>query len=254
MNNNTLTIQLEGDVSLADFVNTMTHFNRFITELSKEVTGDDAIEWVIDDLQAGSALATVVGFSPEQDKVARVIDAYERVGEAVESNTGFPYSDRVRNELVAITKKISDKITAIRFETAKHDYITYQTFDGESVVHSKPQARLGTVKGRVQSISSRGRLTFKLYDGLFDQAITCYVKEDKAQEEKMKAIWGNVVWVTGLVLRDYNTGRAKSVREITRIDIVPTVEPGSYKKAMGALAWMGDEPAEVTIRRLRDED
>lgn len=31
-----------------------------------------------------------------------------------------------------------------------------------------------------------------------------------------------------------------------------TGEPGSYKNARGCLAWLGDEPAEDMIRRLRD--
>lgn len=35
-------------------------------------------------------------------------------------------------------------------------------------------------------------------------------------------------------------------------DVLRSVEPGSYKKARGVLSWAGDEPAEVSIRRLRD--
>ena len=35
----------------------------------------------------------------------------------------------------------------------------------------------------------------------------------------------------------------------------PTVEPGSYKRARGAIPWReGDESAEITIRRQRDAE
>ena len=71
----------------------------------------------------------------------------------------------------------------------------------------------------------------------------------------MRGIWGKLVTVTGRVTRDGETGQARAVREITAIDPIPEVKPGSYKIARGALPWQeGDEPAEVSLRRLRDEN
>ena len=153
---------------------------------------------------------------------------------------------------VAITQKIRDKITAVRFQTARTEYVLYGSFDTQIKPAAKPRASFGTVKGRVQAISSRGRLKFTLYDNLFDKSVTCYVQDD--QEETMKDIWGEIVTVTGYVTRDSENGRAKTVRDITAIDPVRIVEPGSYKRTRGVLSWMDDEPAEVSIRRLRDDE
>lgn len=252
MPDKTLTIELEGDVSLADFVDTLRHFNQLVVEISHAVAGDADIEWLIDDLQAGSAMATIAGIYPEDEPVLDVIRAYENVGHALQYYEPVPYSPGVAREAGYITQKISDKITAIRFQTARTEYVMYGAFDTQIKPTAKPRVSFGTVKGRVQTISSRGRYKFTLYDNLFDKSVTCYVQD--GQEETMKDIWGKVVAVTGYVTRDSETGRAKTIRDITAIDPVHIVEPGSYKKARGILSWMGDEPAEVAIRRLRDAE
>lgn len=112
---------------------------------------------------------------------------------------------------------------------------------------------IGVVKGRVQALSNQGRLDFILYDSLFDLPVTCYLQE--RQENLLRELWGKQVFVAGLVIRDANSGHATAVRDITSIDPVIEVVPGSYKLTRGILAWSeGDEPAEVSIRRIRDDN
>ena len=58
---NTLTLALEGEVTLADFSEAMKDFRALIAALSKEIGGKTKIDWRIDDLNAGSAMTTIRG-------------------------------------------------------------------------------------------------------------------------------------------------------------------------------------------------
>jgi hypothetical protein len=92
-----------------------------------------------------------------------------------------------------------------------------------------------------------------LYNTVFDKPVSCYVKED--YQNILTDIWDKVVFVSGRVTRQPDSGQPVSIREITAIELVPIVEPGSYRKARGILAEFGEpEPAEISIRRLRDAE
>lgn len=253
MADNTLTLALEGDVALPDFREAVNHFTNLIDLLSREIAPSIEITWLIDDLQSGSAIATVVGISEQEEYVFDVIKGYSRVGNALQRREPIPFSASVAREAISITKLISDKIIAIRFETAESDAVVYGEFDVLQAASAAPRVSFGAVKGRVQALNSRGNLKFTLYDSVFDKPVNCYLQ--KGREDLMIEIWGKNVVVTGRVTRNVDTGRPVSVREITSIDPVLDFEPGTYKIARGIFPWTeSDEPAEVSIRRLRDAE
>ncbi|QPC84460.1 hypothetical protein G4Y79_08815 [Phototrophicus methaneseepsis] len=250
MVDNTLTLALEGDVSLPAFAETMRHFSNLVDALTKEVASDSEIIWEIEALQAGSALATVIGLSSQDEAVLRVVEAYDRVGNALEQRKPIPFSTNIAREAEQITKKVSNNITAVRFLTSKADHIIYGVFDPQKNIDTKTIS-IGTVTGRVQTITERNRLNFTMYDTIFDRSVTCYLPEKL--KSRMPEIWGKVVEVTGLITREIEIGRPVSIREVTDIALVPIIKAGSYKQARGILDWKpGDEGAEVAIRRLRD--
>ncbi len=253
MADNTLTIALEGDVLLSQFAETIRRFTNLVDMLSQEVADNEPIEWIIDDLQAGSALATVIGLAKEEEPVLRVVSAYGKVGRALQRNEPVPFSTAVAREAAAITQVIQDKITAMRFETAQSDSIIYGAFDSRRKASATPRVALGMVRGTVQALSSRGKLKFTLYDSIFDKPISCYVQDGR--EDVMREIWGKRVAVMGRVTREPDNGRPTVVRNITSIEPIQEAAPDSYKRARGALPWSEqDEPAEVSIRRLRDAE
>jgi hypothetical protein len=106
------------------------------------------------------------------------------------------------------------------------------------------------VRGRVQTLSSRGRLRFTLYDALYDKAVSCYLAE--GQEDIMRDAWGHVALVEGWVTRDPATDRPLSIRGIERVTLLPEGDPHGYRRARGAV--LGRELPEAIIRRLRDGD
>ena len=61
MKDNILTFALEGELTLDDFSEAIKDFKALINALSHEIGGKTKIDWRIDELNAGSAIATIHG-------------------------------------------------------------------------------------------------------------------------------------------------------------------------------------------------
>lgn len=50
-----LTLRIEGEVSLEDFANSLSHLSALLGEIEKEITGkeESEIEWLVTDLRCG---------------------------------------------------------------------------------------------------------------------------------------------------------------------------------------------------------
>ena len=244
-----LTLALEGEVSLQNFASAISNFNLLLAQLSAEVGGNADIEWVIDDLSAGSATATFRGIYQDTMVVDSVIDAYEKIGNALSFGEQIPYSDKVRKYTTALTGIINGRITAVRFETPDNDYWISGKVQGEKSASIKYS--FGTVKGTVETLSKHSALSFTLWDSLFDKSVKCYFKE--GQEENMRNVWGKKAVVSGRLGRQPITGRVVVVRDVSNVRVVEDVEPGSFRLARGVLKWKENgETAEDMIRGLRN--
>lgn len=82
MRSDTLTLALEGQVPLGEFADALEGFRRLVEALSKEVAKDAEIEWTVEALEVGSAMATVRGESADPRAVESVASAYLSVGRA----------------------------------------------------------------------------------------------------------------------------------------------------------------------------
>lgn len=245
-----LTLALSGEVTLLDIHNAFGGLRRLVYALSEEIAADAKVEWYVEELSAGSALATFRGESPEETAIDRIVQAFGLVGSSLEKAEPIPYSDRVRKGAQDIARLVDGRITAIRFETA-----TVQATITGAAIKGLPSPGLvfsrGVIKGLVQTLSSRGSLRFTLYDSVFDRAVSCYLKP--GQEEIMRGAWGNFVHVSGRIGRDRERGRPVVVRGISDVRVVAVLEPGSYRRARATLR--GEEPldpADQVLRRLRD--
>ena len=245
MSKDTLTFALEGEVTLASFASVLSSFNDLLIHLSKEVGGDAAIDWMVEELYAGSAVATFHGLYEDLKVVESVVDAYETVGEALSSGHDIPYSEPVRRSVGNITDVLNGKITSIRFETPAREFIiSSKTLAGVKAPPMKYSR--GTVKGVIQTLSMRKKLSFTLWDALFDRPVNCYLKE--GEQERMRSAWGKRAVVSGRIGRQAETGRPIVVREVKTIHILEEVEPGSYRRARGVLPWKeGDEKPEDAL-------
>jgi hypothetical protein len=249
----TLTLILDGTVTLEGFAKAIGHFHDLVGSLSNEVARGDPIEWVVTDLQIGSAVATITGRGAEAS-VTSVVRAFERVGRALQSRQDVPYSPRVRKEALALARLVNGQIEAVRFETQEVDALIHQTGDlkllGLDVRVSEQQGdAFGAVEGIVEALSRRSGLRFTLYDLLYDKAVSCYLSP--GYEDIMRDVWGKRAVVTGRVRRDPFTGRPLSVRNVTAIRELTEGQRGDWRKAEGAYKPPPGTP-EQRIRALRD--
>jgi hypothetical protein len=118
MAHDTLTIALEGDVSLEVFATTMQRFLELVTALCDYLDRDIPILWRIDDLQAGSAEATIRGFSANSELLDKVSIAFVNIGEHLHQQDTIPYPENIARPAVALTHVLTDSVPELRFEAA----------------------------------------------------------------------------------------------------------------------------------------
>jgi hypothetical protein len=254
----TVTLALQGEtVSLKEFADAITRFAKLVGELSKEARAPE-LGWEIDELDVGSAITTaraanLNGYKPEQ--VEEVVRSYLEVGRALQEGQTIPFPDPVRREAEGIAGilKAKSNIEAIRFETAEDDAIIRERPPKTAAAEPVVRGAYGAVTGRIQTLSSRSRLRFTLYDKLHDRPVSCYLNE--GQEDQIRDAWDKYATVQGWVSRDHN-GRPTAIRRITVIRALGLTEegdPAGYMRTRGILGRKTDEPrSEELIRRMRD--
>jgi hypothetical protein len=260
MRDNTMTLRMNGSISLKKFAHALNRFYALVSGLSQAKRARD-VEWVVADLSVSSTLATVAGVG-EADRVFDVIEGYAEVGEALQNGRPLPYGRRVSKPAHDLRAFVGNGVESV----------TFDTFHGDAVISAKasplvllgqelPEAprrivgttRLfppsyGAVSGQVETLARRNTLRFILYDTLNNKAVSCYVAE--GDEDKLRDIWGQSVTVEGLITRDPIDGRPMSVRRITSIAMRQTRQI-SHRDARGASPHSAIPPEEL-IRRIRD--
>ena len=254
MSSDTVTLALQGEVTLDAFSRAVLHFSRLVDALSSDVTAPEALRWVITELEAGSAIMTARGVG-DPVAAASVSTAYIGVGKALERGDASSLSERVRDEARAVVAVLDSGVEAVRFETAEAD-ATIRSLEEAFVSSGAPEAPVpqpvafGGVSGRVQTLTSRGALRFTLYDTLFDRAVSCYLAD--GQEEIMRDAWGRIAVVEGLVTRDRVSGRPQVIRGVRGVTLVREAAPDSYLASRGILDRGSGAPSpENAIRELR---
>ncbi len=246
----TVTLGLQGDVSLAKFADAVRGFANLIQALSAEESVPGA-RWEVTGLEAGSAVATATGIAEgAEEGIGRVVVAYLEVGRALMEGTTIPYASHVRDHAIGLTRLLGGGVDAITFETADDEatIVAAPTAEVPAVPTESRQA-YGTVTGRVQTLTNRSGLRFVLYDALHDKAVSCYIDEE--MEDEARDIWGKLATVEGWVSRDPVTDRPLRVRRIRRIVVEDEGDPRGYEGARGAVPRGEQDRAEIRIRRLR---
>jgi hypothetical protein len=240
----TLTFEIGGTVMVDQLATGVSLFHRLVSAL----TADTGVQWVVEDLQSGSAVVTLEGHSETPHEVERVVLSYADVGRALEDQEYLTYQPPVKRVAEQI-RSFAETVEAVRFQTAEADYTVIT--GKNSKISPKLTVSIGSVTGRIQTVSNRGRLRFNLYDSTFDRAVGCYLQN--GQEELVREVWGRRASVSGRVTRESDTGRALAVRDILEVEILKDIAPGSYRLARGAVSLEpGSESALEVIRRLRD--
>lgn len=243
--NDTVTLALQGAVSLSEFAAAVARFDALIAALTVD---SDAvgIAWQLDALDYSSAITTARGASTNgaaPDRIDRVVRAYLEVGRALESGDTIPFSSPVRENAQALAQLLTGSaIDAIRFETADDDAIVRQppmpTAPATVPTRSRG-ASYGAVTGRIQTPTSRNSLRFVVHDHIHDRAVSCYLVE--GGQAMMREMWDRVATVEGWISRDPDSGRPLTVRRVSNVTALSEAEPDGYKRARGAIPRGSDE-------------
>ena len=243
MAKNTVTFALGGRVDIQALAEGVNALQRLIAAL----TGSDEVTWVVEDLQSGSAIATLRGESSDPAKIERIVNDYGDVGGRLHRNESLNYGRRV-DQAANTIKKLAQTTEYVRFETPDDDYTIYGNGQTKERILLKS---VGAITGRIQTLSNRGGLRFNLYDAVHDRAVGCYLRQ--GQEELMRQAWGRRARVSGSITRELPAGRPLTMRQILDVEILEDFPPGSYQLARGAVRWNpGDKMPEEIIRQLRD--
>ena len=248
MASDTVSLYLGGDPSLDDLAAALNALRQMLSGLAT-LEKAQGITWTIDDLEKSSAQATFRGVADQSQEVERVTSRYLAVGQDLSAGRELPRP--VRAPAKRLLKVLNGRVPSVRLETAEDDV----TLSAETLAPApspvSPSATWGAVQGRIQVLSNRGSLHFTLYDLVHDKPVSCYLQEE--QSELMRDAWGRVATVEGWVKRDPATGRPQTIRRVSRVELVDEGSRGDWRRAEGVLKSVGrDEPAETTIRRLRD--
>ena len=273
MADNTVTLIIDGNVPLDAFAKGVSSFNELVSALSAKVASGP-VSWILDDLQFSSAVATArIEGSPLD--IGVLVAAYSDVGACLESGAPLRYGKPVSR---AARKLVEINAERIRLETSTREAIIPLRMrevlkDLESATEPISQIKLATeearypvpilrmvrgrkpsfggVRGRIQTLTSRGGLRFTLFDVHQDKAVSCYFEEGK--QDIVRDLWGKFALVEGTITRDPISGRPLSIREVQ--DVTPLPEPRAsrdFEAAMGVAPSLFNVSAEEAIRKIRD--
>lgn len=255
MASETVTLVLEGKPTLRDLARALDGLGELLRGIGDQVAKGQPITWTVNSLETSSAVGTFLGTDQPPAIVHEVSRRYLDIGQALGrgDRTLLHATQALQNASVKILGVLNGRVPSVRFETAD-DEVTISVLPqhpDDSPARVPSAGAYGAVMGRVQTLSNRGGLRFTLYDQLYDRAVSCYLQE--GQQDIMRDLWDRIALVKGWVKRDPATGRPTSVRRIR--DVIQREEGrlGDWRDAAGVLAFTGSkEPAEITIRRLRD--
>lgn len=248
-----VTLRLDGSVTVANFAKATSNFSKVLEELVKERGATSRIEWIISGLEFGSTILTAAA-EPLSDDDAGLVPALvaSYIGAARQVSEHPHHLDRPVLRLVhGISEMAVDDDHEVVFETADAE-VAFVRSERPTSRPPWPKPVIGTIRGRVQTLQQRRGLRFVLYDLVHDKAVTCYLAE--GQENLMRDAWGKLVEVTGSITRDEISDRPRTVRQVTDVRVIAAEgEAFGFRKARGAVhASPGAPRAEDLIRRVRD--
>lgn len=242
MEDNELTLALDGEVTLNDFSKAMLRFREIVEGLSSEVAPNAKIDWVVDELKKKCAIASVRGIpltGEDAESVRKIRTAYTELGRKVVHGETLTNDFPTINAVMGLRKLINGRITSIRFETTEKKYtIKKHTIFAPTKTYWDTET-FGCARGRVESISKRQYLHFTLYDYDDDHPIQCFYTD--GQKEEMRNIWDKLVYVEGIINRDEENDLINSISNIKNITVIEERKPQEWREAMGCVGKNGEE-------------
>ena len=242
----TLTFEISGRVKALDLREGIILFERVVSGL----TPPRSASWLVDETRAGGGAIALRGESDDPAVLERIEAQYEKVGLTLSQNRTPNHMDLMVRAAARDILALAERVDWIKMGTRNRTHLIRHR---ESPRFAKPTGptSLGEVTGLAQSLNGDGGLTLTVRENIVNKPVECFF--DPEYEETIREAWGKRVTVYGMVESDSTTGMPRFVRDARKVDILPEVEPGAYKKARGIIPWKpGDPLPEEVIRLSRD--
>ncbi len=247
-----MTFKLGGAISLSGFGKALSKFSELADALSQEIAPGESFEWIIEDLQGGSALASFSTRTERPEFGAEVRLGFNTALDAARNSRVIPFGPRVTRATRDIVSLVGDQ----------SEYLEVATDYGEIAIQApvlfasyqrSTVTSFGLVNGEVdQLIRSKSR--FVIFAEPDRRPVSCYLLDRSDVDDFMHKIYGHHVRLSGHVERDRKSGRLVKVNNVDPRDvtIVSGVKP-DFERALGAIKIPEDYPPPEERRALWDD-
>jgi len=235
-----LTLEISGQAVTPDkFLRGVRSFFAILAEVTKQVAGKPtAIEWVVQVKEASNliGLSYRPGFDPAL--ASQVIDAVSAGITQLEDESAQPlyFNERAMRQLRdlgSVVGRSDDDDTVVRVWAKKQPIaVSYNAVANVNALLASEHSDYGSIEGRLQTVTERGRLQFVVYDPLWDEPIRCFVPEEQIQQA-MNAFRARVE-VYGLI-RYRKDGKPVSIDVDEIVPFPAAAEIPSFRDVYGIL-------------------
>ena len=164
----TITLMLEGDVTLETFATAVKSLNSLVSALTIEEGG--GIEWRSKTFSPGAHWRPLKGIALKSERVERVVRGYNDVGRALRENVRIHRGRKVSGPAMKLGRLIGNGVQRVRFETQEETVILHNPPTGKprvadnvlSLPGNVISVAFGAVEGEVQTLTKRNVLRFTL--------------------------------------------------------------------------------------------
>jgi hypothetical protein len=215
----TITLKLQGEKITAEKLrSSIGAFYGFVDEVASQVSGvKKPIKWIVT-IKKGSIILTnepelIENLSPQVQR--NIFENIQKGIDTLKKEAERPpfYTDRALEyleTLASIPHGRGNGLTGIDISIDRDKYpLTKEVLahvDSLLGVYSKA---LGSIEGKLQTLSERGGLKFIVYDALTDKGVRCYVAEELMPDATRA--FGKRVYVYGMIHYD-NKGNPKTIK------------------------------------------
>ena len=248
-----ITVTLGGDVTLPLFVQALTGISDLLKILAKGAESE-ATDWVVENLEAGSAIALIRGHGNSVEAITSTTDALIDTIRLVDRGSSAVLDPRAARAAMKITR-IVDGVVPFLSVASGDEEVSILSGENKQGQQRERVSSFGSVTGVVRTLSRTKGLYFTVSDETYNRTVACRFSPDLSatMADTMRELWDRRAVVEGTINRDRRTGRPITVSNVERVTPAPEWEPGAFMRARGVLSVSEEtELPEETIRRLRD--
>lgn len=252
----TIAFSIEGDVDIETLATAAAGLNELVSALQADHAPHSNLTWRVGELRAGSAHISLEA-RDASPQAREIVERYDAIAADLSADRPLEASAAVRRPIRKLAKLTKRKgVRSITFATANAAHAVTQLGPRAAKNEGSTYADISSVEGEIVSINRQNGLHITLLDDMRQCAIRCQLSPEHG-ELATEAWQLGFARITGLVTYRSSSGDPISVRDVTRIEALSDEDEHwdeDWKAARGSIPWKpGDPPAEVLIRRLRDE-